>query len=659
MSEKIRFTRSAAAVMGAAIAAALMPGELMAPSAWAEKNMIVADGPFAGQPFDLALTPYLREPLDFFSDQVPDNAAAFRKSKQIGASTLAIAAIGYTAAIEPCDVMLIEPTDESLKEFASLKLEPTIEASPALRKAVRAQVSRSGKGSTSRIKRFAGGSLLMAIASSTAALRGKTRKKVIRDEAAEYDDDLDGQGSPHDMIAGSYTTFLASADWKNLAISTPKIKGACRIDAEFNAGDQRFWHIACPGCGEKFFFKFDRKEFIFNEVYPFEAHYVAPCCGVVIDAAQRTPLVRNAESAGGGWIATAPAPGKSRSYHFDALSSPFVPWDEIAKGYVESKDDPSKLKAFFNLVLGLAFEVKGDAPDHVRLLERREDYEPGKIPARGLLLVAGADVQHSGIWVEVVAYASNGESWSIEHHFLEGETSDPHGGAWLALDKIYEHKFPDAFGAFRQIDALAVDAGDGGRANQVYAWSRLRARVRAIKGMSGWTYPAIGTPTRVDIRLSGKKIRGGATLWPVGTWSLKATHYANLNKEGLKAGALADPPGYCHHHLGCDERYFRQQTAEYLKTVTVRGRSSRIWQESGPNHLLDCRIYAMAMADYLGLGRMTPEQWAQLAQLRGVPAVLKNPDLLAPESVQIVARPTLVGSPVKPRMRRMRGQALV
>jgi phage terminase large subunit GpA-like protein len=660
----IRYTRSAWAVLGAAIAAAIMPAEIIAPSAWAQKNMIVADGPFAGQPFDLALTPYLREPLDFWSDQCPDNAASFRKSKQIGASTLAIAALGYTAAVEPCDTMLVEPTDEALRDFASLKLEPTIEASPALKKKIRAQLSRSSKGSTGRIKRFAGGSLLMAIASSTATLRGKTRKKVIRDEASEYEADLAGQGSPHDMIAGAYTTFLASADWKNLAISTPVIKGACRIDAEFEAGDQRYWHVACPGCREKLFFKFDRKEFVFNEAYPFNAHYVAPCCGSVIESAQRTSLVRNAEADGGGWIATAPGPGKARSYHFDALSSPFVPWDEIAKGFVEAKDDPTKLKSFYNLVLGLPFEIKGDAPDHVRLLERREDYEPGKIPARGLLLVAGVDVQHSGLWYEVVAWASNAESWSIEHGFIEGETSDPNAGAFLDLDrKLYTRQFPDAFGATRPIDAIAIDAGDGGRANQIYAWSRLRPRAYAIKGMPGWTYPAIGTPTRVDIHLSGKKIKGGATLWPVGSWSLKATFYANLNKEGVKAGQLLDPPGYCHHSLACDERFFRQQTAEYLKTVTVRGRSSRVWQETGPNHLLDARVYAMAMAEYLGLARMTADQWAELARMRGVPIVLKEPDLLAPDSVKIAAsapaRPALIGQPQRRVGRRIRGQALI
>jgi hypothetical protein len=36
--------------------------------------------------------------------------------------------------------------------------------------------------------------------------------------------------------------------------------------------------------------------------------------------------------------------------------------------------------------------------------------------------------------------------------------------------------------------------------------------------------------------------------------------------------------------------------------------------------------------------------WAQLAQLRGVSAELKQGDMLAPDPVQIATRPTLIAS---------------
>jgi phage terminase large subunit GpA-like protein len=68
-----------------------------------------------------------------------------------------------------------------------------------------------------------------------------------------------------------------------------------------------------------------------------------------------------------------------------------------------------------------------------------------------------------------------------------------------------------------------------------------------------------------------------------------------------------------------------------------KGRTRRVWKERGPNHFLDCRIYNLALADYLDLSRMTSDEWARLAKLRGTPQALQQPDLLAPESVKIAA----------------------
>ncbi len=44
------------------------------------------------------------------------------------------------------------------------------------------------------------------------------------------------------------------------------------------------------------------------------------------------------------------------------------------------------------------------------------------------------------------------------------------------------------------------------------------------------------------------------------------------------------------------------------------------------------------MADYLGLRRLTDDQWMEIAADRGVPEELRQPDLLAPLSVQLAAQ---------------------
>jgi phage terminase large subunit GpA-like protein len=105
-------------------------------------------------------------------------------------------------------------------------------------------------------------------------------------------------------------------------------------------------------------------------------------------------------------------------------------------------------------------------------------------------------------------------------------------------------------------------------------------------------------------------------------------------------------------------------TSEYLADEVFKGRRRRVWKEAGPNHALDCRVYAMAMAEYLGITRMRPDAWARLKAQRATPKVLAEPDLLAPEPVREAAapppepiKPALIGQPVR-RKRRVLSQGI-
>jgi phage terminase large subunit GpA-like protein len=635
----LHFKKSAVAVMAAEAAALIAPPKKVLPAEWASENLIVPDGPRANEKWDARLTPYVVEPLNNTGPDAAVNKEAIRKSAQTGFTVMAIAIVGSTIDTDPAGgILLVQPTDGALADFIADKLNPAIDQSVALKAKVKPQVSRSGEGSTTYLKRYPGGSMALAIANSTADLRSKTKRKIIKDEASEYPADLDGQGSPHAMIEARYESFLATGDWKEVNISTPTVKGVCYIDEQFNAGDQRYWHIDCPGCGSPFAFRFGAN-FKFNAEYPYQAHYVAPCCGTVIEAHEKNALVRSGskgaavceylESLGmrNGWIATAPAPGKFPSYHIDAMSSPFVPWDKIAERWIAAQSDPAKLKAFYNLTLGEAYEIKGDAPDHVRLMERREDYPKGRIPPRGLMLTAAADVQMNGIYVEVVAWAPNRESWVVYTDMLDGDTTNANAGAFLKLGELYDREWPDSYGGKRKVDGFAVDSGF--RSHVVYYWCSMRHLAYAVDGRDGWHLPAIGTPSVKDIAIDGRKL-GYSKLWPVGTWSLKGHWYEDLRREGKAAGHEADPPGYCHFGTFLDEIYFKQVTAEYLAEIKSRGRMTKGWRPRGnqENHFLDCRVYNMAVADHLGLSRMTEAEWKILARDRA--PTIKQGDLFAP-----------------------------
>jgi phage terminase large subunit GpA-like protein len=198
-----------------------------------------------------------------------------------------------------------------------------------------------------------------------------------------------------------------------------------------------------------------------------------------------------------------------------------------------------------------------------------------------------------------------------------------------SLHKTVAREFPDAFGGTRRLDALAIDAGY--RSHVVYATVRANQRLHpntgedtifAVDGRAGWGKPAMGAPTLVDISLSGARIKKGCKLWPVGTWPLKGAFYSDLRKDGLKAGAEIDPPGFWHFSMWLDETFFRQITAEYLAEETLRGRVRKFWKLRGgerDNHWLDGCVYLLALAEYLGLSSMTHRDWASLARERGMP----------------------------------------
>jgi phage terminase large subunit GpA-like protein len=627
--------QTALALLATALGSVIAPQPPLAPSAWAMEHFVLPDGEYQGKTIDLSRTPHLIEPLDVLGPDAPDNEIAVMKCAQSGFTTLLQIVIGHSIDRDPCDMMVVQPTDSALTDFNSQKLGRAIEESPILKQKVRPQVARAGTGSTTYEKKFAGGALFLALATSTADLRSKTIKKAFLDEVDEYEDDLNGQGDPIEMVEARQISYLRLGTWKRAYISTPTIKGSSKIEKRVLAGDCRRWTMVCPHCGDRnLHFEEGSEHFRYNLEPPFSAHYVAPCCGGIIEGWQKFDVYMT-----GRWEPT--KAGGYKSYIFGGLTAPFVPFDHVARKLVEAGNDPTKQKTVWNLTLGLPFEMKGDAPDHELLLRRREvDLVRGHVPPRGLLLTGFVDVQMRGAWVEIVAHAPNREQWVVDAFYVDGDTSQHTNDVFETIRRqTIDREFPDAFGRMRKLDALAIDSGY--RAHVVYAWVRQAQRLHPIsgrdvilatKGLNGWSRPALGQPTLVDVDMEGRKIKQGCKVWGIGTWPLKASHYSALRVERAP-DQLEYPEGYRHHGLWMDEVYFRQLTAEQLVDVMVHGKvTTRKWEKNGPNHFLDCAVGNLALAEYLGISTTTAEEWAALALERGLPAELSTVDLFTPRA---------------------------
>jgi len=641
----------ALAFIAARLESRIRPKKFLPFEAWIEQEIILVDGPHAGEPFRFATQPALRGIAECLNEDHPANEVSVRKCQQSSVTTLAEAWSLYIADRMPANTLYGLPGLDALRDLNSTKLQPLVDAweKHANRVVIHPQTSRSGVGSTTYEKKFAGGYLSLANANAVMDLSMKTTRFGIKDEVSKWED-IPGYGDPEKLFFGRFTSFRRYRNWKIFQFSTPEVDtgaddpsdapGHCRIDRHFRLSDRRYFNVRCPECGQRFVH--DRDRLIIDLKHPHKSVYQHECGHHITDS-ERVPAVRD-----GTWIPTADVPHHA-GFHYDAFVSLNMSYEAIAEDTLKAKSETDR-KSLANLVHALPYKFKGDAPEWEKLQSRVEPYlKRGHVPPKGLLLVGFADVQMRGLWLNIVAFAPNGESWDVDALYIDGDTSKVDGPAFQQLRKeTIDREFPDPWGRGRKLDALGVDSGY--RAHIVYAWVRRHQQVHPIsgrdiilatKGLEGWGRPAIGQPSLVDIDLDGKKIRQGAKVWGIGTWSLKASLYSNL-RQTIPEPPLEPiaPDGYCHFGTWNDEVYFKQLTAEQLEDVKHRGRvTHQKWVRLRENHFHDCRVGALALADYLGLNSTTPEQWASLAQARLLPPELATVDLFTPRGSAPVVAP--------------------
>lgn len=632
------------------LAAAMRPHRPLPFHEWLPRNIVLVDGEKKGELWSAADAPYLVEVAQCLSIEHPCNLVTVRKSQQTGVSILALAWSLYLAEIAPDNMIYGVPGIDALQDINSQKLQPLIDAwhKETGKRIIYPAVARSGVGSKIHEKRFAGGYINLANANVAMAMSMRTCRYGVKDELSKWAILNNGE-DPEELFFGRFTAFLRQKSYKIFELSTPELDsgdelgeapGHCRIDRSFRRSDQRFWNIGCAECQHEFVqcddgLMVDRK-------HPHRSEYVCPDCGHLISEMERVAAVR-----AGRYIATKEGPDRHPGFHVDAFMSLMMSYEAIANAKIEAERSGGEagIAGYTRRVLALPFQERGNAPDHQRLMERREVYPEGVIPPEGLIFVGAVDVQHDGLWAEFVAFGDDRQSWTVKALFIEGSTDETNDGAWAKLEDLHQTMWPDSFGGSRRVEALAVDAGDGNRTPQVLEWCRRHSNAYAIKGLKGRGVPAIGVPAHRSVKKTGKlqKIRG-AKVWPVGTWSLKGEFYGNLHKTGLAAGAPEDPPGYCHFGDWLGEEYFRQITAEYFEQKMVNGRFHEEWKPiRKDNHLLDCRIYAMAMAELLGISRLTKDGWARLRSKYTTPPA---PDLFESEVQKaVVAQAEVATSP--------------
>ena len=543
------------------VLAAFKPPPKMSCDEWAEKRRrLSAESSASPGRFRLSKTPFMREPMTLVGKPGIESIAMMC-SAQVGKSTFIENVLGYYADVDPCPILHISPTLDSMKMFSKERLAPMIRDTPVLRDKFRDARTRDS-GNTIASKKFPGGHIAMVGANSPAGLASRPIRVLLADEVDRFERSAGTEGDPLELGLKRTTTYWNST---KIFVSTPGDKydplekTGSRIEKEFLEGDQRHYHAKCPHCGEHngcIWSEIDRKKAM-------------------------------SEEWGAKWIAEKPFRGKA-SFCLSQLHSLFAPLKDMVRSFLSSRHDPMLFKTFVNTFWGEPWEDKGKRVDWSGLQDQVEDYDTDDdIPEDITLITAAVDVQDDRLEYEILGWGDEHRTWSLKYGYIYADDNLSEERPWSELDTLLKRTFIHPIFGEIPIRVTCIDSG-GSYTQKVYDFCRDRPRAIAIKGVSGFDKPFVGRPMKNTI--------GNARVFSLGVDIIKQTVAARLKISNPEKG------GYCRwpNHENYNDDYFKMITAEELKIKFTRGRKRKEWVPIRKrNEAWDNRVYNTAALEML------------------------------------------------------------
>lgn len=476
------------------------------PSQFAEENRVIPQGePMPGK-WNYENSPLTREIIDVLHPDNPARICAVMKSGQYGVSDGVIHnGIVYLMKNAPAPILLTAGDGDLVNKAMGERIPAAIRHA-GLYELIRPASQRKGKGRSSgdtlSTKQFPGGSLTAQTIQSLNKMRQTTYKIGFLDDfesAVLTNEEKDG-----DVFSVVKARFTRYADqMKVFLISTPTLKDVSKIEPAFLKGDQRYWFVPCPRCGEFFRFEMYGKnengqkygllyETKDDAVVPESVKYRCPICQGDIMESEKNDIIR-----AGKWMPTAkPVNSTYRSYHISDLYSTFgTTWFDLAEEWHEALKDRAKLKAFLNLRLGQTYEERRQEVRSMVISRNTREYEIGTIPNHlsnqdgngDIMLITmacdlgghiGEDETEDDVRLdyEILAHSASGSTYSIDAGSIgtykvgKNWNKNPtrpkftfrhntYNSVWTKLQEIIDKEYLSDDGQRKMVDMCVIDTG--------------------------------------------------------------------------------------------------------------------------------------------------------------------------------------------------------
>lgn len=476
--------------------------------------------------WDNKVAPYLVEPMQCLTS-FDYTGMVFAGPARTGKSDMFFNWLAHTAKCDPADMMVINMTINTARDWAQGDLRKMLRHSKEIGKLVAPGRTNQNTHTT----RFMSGMRLLVKWPTITELSGKTSPRNWIFDYDRIPDSVDGEGSAYDLLAKRAQTFrrygmtvaesspgreIENPKWMpRTAHEAPPVRGG--ILNLYNRGDRRRWNWKCPHCRTPFEPDFSLLSWpdTADMVEAAESCWMScPHCGGVIyhDPRDGVPgkhelnQLDNAAWVKDGmfWLRDGTFEGKPfrsdiASFWMKGPAAVFTDWRDLVLKYLKAEDEFERtgsqeaLKTTINVDQGLPYAVRGMEMERLPevLKARARDLAQRRVPANVRFLVATVDVQKNRFEVQVMGFGVGGDMTIIDRFQLrKSKRLDDDNERWpvspgsyledwdLLIEEVLLKSYPLEADENRHMQIKMVGCDSGGKAgvtsNAYNFWRKLR-----------------------------------------------------------------------------------------------------------------------------------------------------------------------------------------
>jgi phage terminase large subunit GpA-like protein len=423
----------------AEVAASVRPPERLTVSQAAEKYRYLNNpGAYVG-PWKNDMTPYLVEPMDELTSR-EFTGWVFAGPAQTGKTDMAINYLAYSVKCDPADMMIVQTTATTARDFSMRRIDRLHRHSPEIGK----MLVPSKQGDNVYDKHYTSGMLLTLSWPTINELSGKPIPRLWLTDYDRMEQDVDGEGSPFDLAKKRATTFrsfgmCAAESSPGFPVLDPKWRPSTPHEAPptsgilglYNKGDRRRWFWRCVSCGTPFEPDFELLNYPDSEDLMEAAEMATlrcPHCNIDYPHDPDFGMPGKHEmNRNGRWIKEGmvwrpdgsidgkPIRSTTASFWLKGVAAAFSDWKTLVFNYLsamreyQQTGNEESLKTTINTDQGKPYIPKsletGRSPQELE--SRAKDYGMRVVPYLARFLVACIDVQKNRFVVQVHAICEN------------------------------------------------------------------------------------------------------------------------------------------------------------------------------------------------------------------------------------------------------------